>query len=93
MEKLRQDYKLLRREPVELGLQVLTMDHLRLGFLACLIVAVVSLTAFIGELMWPKLIITFREKMQKVYEEKREIVAGTDSIGEENCNEVDENIL
>ena len=82
MEKFRQNNKILRIEPEELGPQVLTMDHLRLGFLACLIVAAVSVAAFFGELMWPKLIIAFREKMQKVYEEKQEIV--TDIVDEIN---------
>ena len=93
MEKFRQDYKKLRRKPEELGPQVLTMDHLKLGFSACLVVAVVSLTAFIGELMWSRLVITFKEKVRKVFEEKREIGARIVPIGEEICGNVDREIL
>ena len=98
MEKFRQNNKILRIEPEELGPQVLTMDHLRLGFLACLIVAAVSVAAFFGELMWPKLIIAFREKMQKVYEEKQEIVTvDKNNLIEEDlievCSSVDENLM
>ena len=34
----------------ELGPQILTMDHLRIGFLACCIPLVCSIAVFIGEL-------------------------------------------
>ena len=76
MEKLRQDSKILRREPEKLGPQILTIYQLRLGFLACLIVAALSFAAFFGELMWSRLIVTFQEKMQKAVEEKWEIATG-----------------
>ena len=93
MERFRQRYSTFKRKPEELGPQVLTMDHLNLGFLACLIVAAVSLAAFIGELMWSRLVTDFRRNMQKVFEEKREIATRIISIDEEICGNVDENNL
>ena len=93
MEKLRQGAKIMKGEPEELGPQVLTMDHLRLGFLACLIPAAVSFAVFVGELVWFRLAIAFREKMQKVFKEKREIGARIVSICEEICDDVDRDSL
>ena len=44
----------------EIGPQVLTMDHLELGFLACCIPIVLAAIAFIGELAWSRLVIGCR---------------------------------
>ena len=38
--------------PEDIGPQVLTMDHLRVGFLACLIPLFLSVIVFIGELIY-----------------------------------------
>ena len=88
MEKFRQNNITSRREPEELGPQVLTMDHLRLGFLACLIVAAVSVAAFIGELIWSRLVIAFKANIQNVFEKKREIVIETVSVDGEMSGSV-----
>ena len=83
----------IEKKPEELGPQVLTMDHLRLGFSACLILASASLAAFIGELMWSRLVIGYRKKMRKSFEEKREIVTEIVLTDQEICENVDENNL
>ena len=41
----------------DIGPQVLTMDHLRLGFLACCIPMTLAVIAFIGEFAWSRLVI------------------------------------
>ena len=93
MEKFRQEYKMLTIEPEELGPQVLTMDHLKLGFLACLIVAAVSVAAFVSKLAWSRLVIAFKEKMHKVFEEKQNFETAPVSIDKEICGSIDENSL
>ena len=45
----RQYYHVEVSNPSGIGPQVLTMDHLMIGFLACLIPAVLSILTFIGE--------------------------------------------
>ena len=59
MAKWRSDEKLRTRKPEEMEPQVLTLDHLRFGFVACLIAGVVSLVAFTGELAWSRLLPLF----------------------------------
>ena len=93
MEKYRQENKVSKKKPEELEPQVLTMDHLRIGFLACLIVASVSFVAFTGELMWLRYDIGYRKKMRPTFEEKREIVTEIVSTDQEICEKVDENNL
>ena len=39
----------------QIGPQVLTLDHLKIGFLACCIPMVLAVIAFIGELAWSSL--------------------------------------
>ena len=45
----------------EIGPQVLTMDHLTLGFFACCIPMVLAVIAFIGEFVWSKLVTSCRK--------------------------------
>ena len=47
-----QSYSITKLE--EVGPQVLTMDHLRIGFLACCIPLALAVIAFIGECAWSK---------------------------------------
>ena len=49
MENRRNNMKMTSKKAEEIGPQVLTMDHLTVGFLACLIPMVLSLAAFIIE--------------------------------------------
>ena len=42
------------RKPEEIGPQVLTMDHLELGFLACCILLSLGMVTFFGEFVWSK---------------------------------------
>ena len=87
MEKFRKNSKPFKRKAEELGPQVLTMYQLRLGFLACLILAASSIVVFIGELMWSMFVITFRKKLPKIFEEKWEIV--TFNVDENNLMQDD----
>ena len=53
----------------DVGPQVLTMDHLRVGFLACCIPLILSVAAFIAELVWSRLdliIIWIRQCMRRI---------------------------
>ena len=59
MEKWRKSQTYRTVKPEEIGPQVLTLDHLRFGFLACFIAGVVSLVAFTGELAWSRLLPLF----------------------------------
>ena len=45
----------------DIGPQVLTMDHLKIGFLACCISMVLAVIAFIGELAWSRLVTCCRK--------------------------------
>ena len=51
-------------KPEDIGPQVLTMDHLRIGFLACCIPAVLSIFAFIGELVWSRIVISVKKNYE-----------------------------
>ena len=50
----------------DIGPQVLTMDHLMIGFLACLIPAVVSILVFIGEFIWSRTVIAFKKSVHRM---------------------------
>ena len=66
MEKWRQDSKCLSTKPDELGPQVLTMDHLRIGFLACLVPLIFTIPVFIAELVRSKLEIAIKTYFHRI---------------------------
>ena len=45
----------------EIGPQVLTMDHLQIGFLACCIPMILAIIAFSGEFVWSRLLTSCRK--------------------------------
>ena len=47
----------------EIGPQVLTIDHLKIGFLACCIPMVLAVIAFISEFAWSRLFIAYRKNL------------------------------
>ena len=68
MEYWRQTFKpssLLKVENI--GPEVLTMDHLKVGFLTCLIPLILSIIAFVGEKITSKLVPTFRKLFERFF--------------------------
>ena len=59
------------RKSEDIGPQVLTMDHLKLGFLACLIPINFCVAAFIGEVLLPKVANAIRKYVYKAIMKKR----------------------
>ena len=60
-ENIRQSYSYSTTKIEEIGPQVLKMDHLKLGFLACCIPMVLAAIVFICEFAWSRLV-TFSRK-------------------------------
>ena len=56
MELWRRDYVYRPREIEDIGPQVLTMGHLHIGFLACLIPLFICIIVFFGELSWSRIV-------------------------------------
>ena len=61
MERWRRFESYSRTKFEEVGPQVLTMDHLKLGFLACCISMVLAIIAFIGESAWSRFVTSCRK--------------------------------
>ena len=59
----------------EIGPQVLTMDHLGIGFLACCIPLVFCIATFIGELIYSR----FQQKFDRRYRKQR-LVRGSNLV-------------
>ena len=59
------------RELDDIGPQKLTMDHLKVGFLACLIPINLCVAAFIGEVLLPKVANAIRKYVYKAIMKKR----------------------
>ena len=53
------------RKSEDIGPQVLTLDHLKIGFLACLISINFCIAAFIGEVLLPKVANAIRKYVDK----------------------------
>ena len=72
MEQWRQKYFEYSsvRETEDIGPQILTMDHLKVGFLACLVPINLCIVAFIGEVLWPKISKAIRKYVYKVIMKK-----------------------
>ena len=66
MEKYRQDSKLVSKKQDDLGPQILSMDHLKIGFLACLVPMAVSIAVFIAELVRWKIEIAIKKYFHRV---------------------------
>ena len=58
------------RKSENIGPQVLTVDHLKLGFLACLIPINLCVAAFIGEVSLPKAVNAIRKYVYKAIMKK-----------------------
>ena len=66
MEKWRQDTRDLSIKPDELGPQILTMDHLKIGFLACLVPLVISIAIFVAEIIRCKVEIAIKKYFHRI---------------------------
>ena len=66
MEKWRQDTKLLSTKSEELGPQVLTLDHLRIGFLACLVPLIIIIPVFLAEVVRSKVEIAIKKYFLRI---------------------------
>ena len=66
MEKWRRDNLVRKTKPEEIGPQVLTMDHLGIGFSACLIPAIISIAAFILENLWSRVVTALKKYFHKI---------------------------
>ena len=64
----------------EIGPQVLTMDHLTLGFLACCLPLVLAFIAFIGELAWSKCVACRKSSNESNFEQKVEAISEIEVI-------------
>ena len=65
MEKWRWDTHYLSKKSDKLGPQVLTMDHLRIGFLTCLVPLTISIAVFIAESVCSKVVIAIKKYFHK----------------------------
>ena len=70
MEKWRRDTKLVSKKQDELGPQILTMDHLKIGFLACLVPLLVSIPVFIAELVCWRVEIAIKKYFHRILKSK-----------------------
>ena len=66
MEKWRRDLRDSSTKPDELGPQILTMDHLKIGFLACLVPLIFIIPVFIAELVRSKVEIAIKKYFHRV---------------------------
>lgn len=72
----------------DIGPQVLTMDHLKVGFLICLIPVIVSFIALIGELTWSKLC----KFSQRVVEKNQTLMLISNESPHEHAIDIDEDL-
>ena len=93
MEKWRRDNEILETNPEELGPQVLTMEHLKIGFLACLIPAIISLIAFVGELSLSETIIALKRRYHNKIENYLKSMVKAQPTGHTQQTLVEDNIL
>ena len=93
MEKWRRDITLRKSKQEELGPQVLTMDHLAIGFLACLIPAILSVVAFVGELAWSESLTAFKKRCHSKIENHLKSIVNLQPAVESQQTLVDEHIL
>ena len=91
MEKWRQDSRDSSTKPDELGPQILTMDHLKIGFLACLVPLVFSIAAFIAELVRSKVEIAIKKYVHRVLKSECKLLyIDLKNLLLEACHESDE---
>ena len=91
MEKWRQDSKFVSKKSDELGPQILSMDHLTIGFLACLVPVAVSITAFIAELVRWKVGIAIKKYFLRVLKSECKFFLNfLRNLELETCDESDE---
>ena len=63
-----------KRKLEDIGPQILTMDHLRVGFLACCVPLILSVIAFIGEKVWSRFVIAVEKYLQRVCRKKLNLI-------------------
>ena len=66
MEKWRRESEYSSTKPDELGPQILTMDHLKIGFLACLVPLIIIIPVFIAELVRSKVEIAIKKYFHRI---------------------------
>ena len=73
MEKWRRDSEDSSTKPDELGPQILTMDHLKIGFLACLVPLIIIIPVFIAEIVRSKVEIAIKKYFHRSLLSNRKI--------------------
>ena len=86
MEYWRRFQSFSRTKLEEVGPQVLTMDHLKIGFLACCIPMVLAVIAFIGEFAWSRIDAAYRKYSVVIKELKQNAIRA--SVAVHSCQEI-----